>query len=39
MHIAEMQQKIQKKSVVFQIKAFEVFAENSASSGKNTCHR
>ena len=30
MHILEMEWKIQKKSSVFEIKAFEVVAENSA---------
>ena len=34
-----MEQKIQKKSSVFDIKAFEVVAENSAYCGRNTCHR
>ena len=39
MHISEMESEIQKKSSVFQIKAFEVVAENSAYCGMNTCHR
>ena len=30
MHISEMEQKIQKKSSAFQIRAFEIVAENSA---------
>ena len=34
-----MEQKIGKKSSVFEIKAFEIVAENSAHSGRNTCHR
>ena len=34
-----MEQKIGKKSSVFEIKAFEIFAENSAHSGRNTCQR
>ena len=34
-----MEWKIQKKSSVFEIKAFEVVAENSAYCGRNTCHR
>ena len=34
-----MEQKIGKKSSVFEIKAFEIVAENSAHSGKNTSHR
>ena len=39
MHISEMEQKIEKKSSVFEIKAFEIVAENSAYSGRNTFHR
>ena len=39
MHISEMEQKIEKKSSIFEIKAFEIVAENSAYSGSNTCHR
>ena len=39
MHILEMETKIQKKSSAFEIKAFEVVAENSAYCGRNTCHR
>ena len=39
MHILEMERNIQKKSSVFEIKAFEVVAENSAYCGRNTCHR
>ena len=39
MHISEMEEKIEKKSSVFEIKAFEIVAENSAYSGRNTCHR
>ena len=39
MHISEMEYKIQKKSSVFEIKALEVVAENSAYYGRNTCHR
>ena len=38
MHNSEMEQKIQKMSSVFQIKAFEVVPENSAYCGRNTCH-
>ena len=38
MHILEMERNIQKKSSVFEIKAFEVVAENSAYCGRNTCH-
>ena len=38
MHILEMERNIQKKSSVFEIKAFEVAAENSAYCGRNTCH-
>ena len=34
-----MAQKIGKKSSVFEIKAFEIVAENSAHIGRNTCHR
>ena len=33
-----MEQKIEKKSSVFEIKAYEIVAENSAYSGRNTCH-
>ena len=39
MHISEKEENIAKKSCVFEIKAFEVVAENSAYSGRNTCHR
>ena len=39
MHILEMEWKIQKKSSVFQIKAFEIVAENSAYCGRNTVQR
>ena len=39
MHISEMEIKIKKKSCVFEIKAFEAVAENSAYCGMNTCHR
>ena len=39
MHILEMERNIQKKSSVFEIKAFEVVAENSTYCGRNTCHR
>ena len=39
MHISEMQQKIQKKSSVFKMIAFEVDAESYAYCGRNTCHR
>ena len=34
-----MEKKIHKKSSVFEIKAFEVVAENSAYCRRNTCHR
>ena len=34
-----MEYKIQKKFSVFEIKAFQVIAENSAYCGRNTCHR
>ena len=39
MHILEMERNIQKMSSVFEIKAFEVVAENSAYCDRNTCHR
>ena len=39
MHISEMEQEIQKKFRVFEIKAFQVVAENSAYCGRNTYHR
>ena len=39
MHILEMERNIQKKSSVFEIKAFEIVAENSAYYGRNTSHR
>ena len=39
MHISEMEQKIGKKSSAFEIKAFEIVAENSAYSEWNTCHQ
>ena len=38
-HISEMQQKIQKKSFVSEIMAFEIVAGNSAYCCRNTCHR
>ena len=39
MHISEMQQKVQKKSFVSEIKAFEIVVLISAYSCRNTCHR
>ena len=39
MHIAEVQQKIEKKSFVSEIMAFEIIVVNSAYCGGNTCHR
>ena len=39
MHISEMQQKIQKKSSVFDIIALEFIAESYAYCGRNTCHQ
>ena len=39
MHIYEMQSKIQKKSFVSEIMAFEIVAGNSAYCCRNTCHR
>ena len=39
MHISEMQSKIQKKSFISEIKAFEIVVVNSAYCCRNTCHR
>ena len=39
MHISEMQYKIKKKSLSFEIMAFEIVAVNSAYCCRNTCHR
>ena len=39
MHTSEMQQKIQIKSFVSEIMAFEIVAVNSAYCCRNTCHR
>ena len=39
MHISEMEENIKRKSSFFEIKAFEIVAENSAYCGRNTGHR
>ena len=39
MHISEMQYKIQKKSFVSKVMAFEIIDVNSAYCCKNACHR
>ena len=39
MHISEMHEKILKKSLLFEIKAFEFVLRKSAFSDGNTCHR
>ena len=39
MHISEMRKKIQKKSFVFEMLAFEIVAVNSGYCCRNTCHR
>ena len=39
MHISEMQEKIEKKSLVYEIMAFEIVAVNSPYCYRNACYR